>query len=138
MSMLKLPFFNELGKADTVLLAGAGGGFDIFCGPPLYFALEAAGKKVYLANLSFSFLPPPQMTKEARLSPALLRVTADTPYLTDYFPEMFLAQWFREQGKEINIFLFRADRGKAVAGKLRGIGEAIEHRYGCSDRWRRG
>jgi len=104
--MLTLPFFQEVEKAQNVLLAGAGGGFDIFSGLPLYFGLEAAGKQVHLANLSFSFLPPPQVTKEARLSPSLLKVTADTPVLTDYFPERFLAEWFRKQGKEVPIYCF--------------------------------
>ena len=104
--MLKLPFFDEIENSHNILLAGAGGGFDIFSGLPLYFGLEAAGKKVFLANLSFSFLPPPQVTKEGRLSPSLLKVTADTPLFTDYFPEKFLSKWFREQGKEIPDFCF--------------------------------
>ena len=104
--MLKLPFFDEIENSHNILLAGAGGGFDIFSGLPLYFGLEAAGKKVFLANLSFSFLPPPQVTKEGRLSPSLLKVTADTPLFTDYFPEKFLSKWFREQGKEIPVFCF--------------------------------
>jgi hypothetical protein len=63
-----------LEPAETILLAGAGGGFDIFCGLPLYFGLQAAGKKVYLANLSFSQLPKPNES----LSPSLVRVKADT------------------------------------------------------------
>jgi len=104
--MLELPFFKELDKANNVLIAGAGGGFDIFCGLPLYFALESAGKQVHLANLSFSFLPPPQVMKEPRMSPSLLKVTADAPYLTDYFPEKFLSQWFREQGQEVPVYCF--------------------------------
>ena len=47
-----LPLLNELEKANTVLIAGAGGGFDVFCGLPLYFWLKKAGKTVHLANLS--------------------------------------------------------------------------------------
>ena len=49
---MKLPFFNELEKAQTILIAGAGGGFDVFCGLPLYLWLKKAGKTVHLANLS--------------------------------------------------------------------------------------
>ena len=49
---MKLPFFNELNKAQNILIAGAGGGFDVFCGLPLYFWLKKAGKSVHLANLS--------------------------------------------------------------------------------------
>lgn len=124
LQMLELPFFKELDKAQNILIAGAGGGFDIFSGLPLYFALEATGKKVHLANLSFSFLPPPQVTKEARLSPSLLKVTADTPYLTDYFPEKFLSQWFREQGKEIPIYCFERTGVKPL---LAGYQALVEH-----------
>lgn len=104
--MLQLSFFQEIEKAQNILLAGAGGGFDIFSGLPLYFGLEAAGKQVHLANLSFSFLPPQQVTREPRLSPSVIRVTADTPVLTDYFPERFLAEWFRQQGQEVSIYCF--------------------------------
>jgi hypothetical protein len=104
--MLKLPFFEELEHAQNILISGAGGGFDIFSGLPLYFGLKAAGKQVHLANLSFSFLPPDEFVNEERLSPTLLKVTADTPLLTNYFPEMYLAQWFRDQGTETPIYCF--------------------------------
>jgi hypothetical protein len=86
MKMLPLPFFTELDNARNTLLAGAGGCFDLFSGPPLYFGLKKAGKTVHLANLSFSFLPPPEATREKRLSPSLLQVTADTPSFGEYFP----------------------------------------------------
>ena len=52
---MKLPFFNELEKAQSVLIAGAGGGFDVFCGLPLYFALKREGKTVHLPQ-SFRWL----------------------------------------------------------------------------------
>ncbi|NES24174.1 MAG: DUF1152 domain-containing protein [Symploca sp. SIO3E6] len=101
-NLLKLPFFSELEPAQTILLAGAGGGFDIFCGLPLYFGLKALGKTVYLANLSFSYLPD----EGARLSPSLLKVTADTLRRHNYFPEQYLATWFRQQGEETPIYCF--------------------------------
>jgi hypothetical protein len=122
--MLKLPFFTELEKSQNILLAGAGGGFDIFSGLPLYFGLQAEGKQVYLANLSFSFLPPPQVTKEERLSPSLLKVTADTPLFSDYFPEKFLSQWFREQGEEVPIYCFERTGVKPLLASYNAL---IEH-----------
>ena len=122
--MLKLPFYSELEKAQNILLAGAGGGFDIFSGLPLYFGLKAAGKQVHLANLSFSFLPPAQVTKEDRLSPSLLKVTADTPLFTDYFPEKFLSQWFREQGEEIPIHCFERTGVKPLLASYSAL---VEH-----------
>lgn len=102
MQLSNLPFFGELEQSKTVLLAGAGGGFDIFCGLPLYFSLKALGKTVYLANLSFSYLPD----DEARSSPYWLKVTADTARPRDYFPEQHLATWFRQQGQETPIYCF--------------------------------
>lgn len=102
MKLLDLPLFSELADSETILLAGAGGGFDIFSGLPLYFSLQAQGKTVYLANLSFSSLGD----REPRLSPSLLEVTADTPRPRDYFPEQHLARWFRQQGEEVSIYCF--------------------------------
>ena len=104
--MLTLPFFDELKDSQTILLAGAGGGFDIFSGLPLYFGLRAAGKTVHLANFSFSFLPPPQITGEKRLSPSVVKVTSNTPNYTDYFPELYLSKWFKEQGWDVPVYCF--------------------------------
>jgi hypothetical protein len=103
--MLQLPFFRVLAPAQRVLIAGAGGGFDLFCGLPLYFALKESGRSVFLANLSFSFLAD---CGGERITTALLRVDADSsgPGYINYFPEGYLAQWFREQGEEISIFCF--------------------------------
>lgn len=101
--MLTAPFLQELEPAQNVLIAGIGGGFDVFSGLPLYFGLQQAGKRVHLANLSFSRLPP---EPEARLAPALLRVSAVTPLVDRYFPERYLADWFRDQGEEVDIYCF--------------------------------
>lgn len=101
--MFTLPFSSALEPSQRILIAGAGGGFDLFCGLPLYFALQASGKQVFLANLSFTTLPP---APQARLAPALLPVTADTPCQVDYFPEQHLATWFRQMGSEIAIYCF--------------------------------
>jgi hypothetical protein len=103
-AMLQLPFLAELEKAQRVLVAGAGGGFDVFSGLPLYFGLRAAGKTVHLANLSFSPLPEGD---PYWLTPALLKVTADTPGDQRYFPEGFLCRWFRRaEGLEVPIYSF--------------------------------
>lgn len=115
--MLTLPFFNELKSAQKILLAGAGGGYDIMCGLPLYFGLRAEGKQVYLANLSFSFLPP----LGNRLSPTLLEVTADTGLFTNYFPELFLARWFREQQEEVPLYCFERTGVKPLLAGYRAL-----------------
>jgi hypothetical protein len=101
--MFTIPFFSTLEPSQRILIAGAGGGFDLFCGLPLYFALQDSGKQVFLANLSFTTLPP---EPHARLAPALLPVTANTPCQVDYFPEHHLADWFRHIGSESTIYCF--------------------------------
>jgi hypothetical protein len=101
--LLHLPFFAEIQDARNILVAGAGGGFDLFCGLPLYFGLRAAGRQVYLANLSFSAL---RSTTARQLGPALFEVTADTDRIRRYFPEYYLCQWFRAQGEEVSIYGF--------------------------------
>ena len=103
--MLTLPFFSALSPAKRILLAGAGGGFDIFCGLPLYFALKTSGKQVFLANLSFTNLVD---VSGRRLTPALLEVSADSegPRYINYFPEGYLCQWFRQQGEEVSLYCF--------------------------------
>ncbi|MCC6417599.1 MAG: DUF1152 domain-containing protein [Gemmataceae bacterium] len=102
-SFLRLPFFTELEPARNVLVAGAGGGYDIFSGLPLYFGLRAAGKAAHLANLSFTNLEP---AAGRRLAPALLEVTADSGGSKTYFPERYLAEWFRSQGEEVPVYCF--------------------------------
>lgn len=51
-----IQFFSEIEDSRNVLIAGAGGGFDIYCSIPLYFSLKAMGKNVRLANFSFTLL----------------------------------------------------------------------------------
>lgn len=103
MQCLTLPFFQKISACKSLLLAGAGGGFDIFSGLPLYFGLRGLGKQVHLANLSFS---PLFAATGHRLSPALIEVTADIKGGSRYFPEKYLAQWFVTQGEQVPIYCF--------------------------------
>jgi len=50
------PVFTRLTACKRVLIAGAGGGFDVYAGLPLALALVRLGKQVHLANLSFARL----------------------------------------------------------------------------------
>jgi hypothetical protein len=83
-----------------------GGGYDLFCGLPLYFALRNAGKQAILANLSFT---PLNFVTGRKVTPATIEVTADSrgPGYINYFPEGYLCQWFRKQHEEVSIYCFQ-------------------------------
>lgn len=117
MNCFRLPIFRELQESKNVLIAGAGGGFDVFSGLPLYFNLRAAGKTVHLANLSFSNLPPDSAGRH--LTPELVEVTADSQGSPTFFPEKFLSQWFRDRGKEVPIYCFHRVGPKPIAAAYR-------------------
>ncbi len=64
-SIARPQLFDRLDPCRRVLIAGAGGGFDVYAGLPLALALQAQGKAVHLANLSFTYLgcrPSPRRT----------------------------------------------------------------------------
>jgi hypothetical protein len=103
MNLARLPLFDELQASRNVLIAGAGGGFDVFSGLPIYFALRDQGKQVFLANLSFSNLTE---ATGIRLSPAALVVNADSHGAQKYFPEKYLCEWFRTRGEEVEVCCF--------------------------------
>ena len=95
--------FRELDGAKRVLLAGAGGGFDLYAAVPLYIALRRRGCEVFLGNLSFTNLVESDAT---RLTEACVEVTAETRGPDDYFPERSLARFLRGQEMETRIFAF--------------------------------
>ncbi|MGC4044575.1 MAG: DUF1152 domain-containing protein [Armatimonas sp.] len=90
---MKLPFFEVLASSRSVLLAGMGGGFDIFSGLPLYFWLKEQQKTVHLANLSFSNF---YGLEEKQLAPSLWKIDADCEPWGSYFPEIHLCDWLKE------------------------------------------
>lgn len=98
---MKLPFFKQLEDAQNILIAGAGGGFDVFCGLPLYFWLKRQGKTVHLANLSFTNL---EHCDGERPVPPLVKVLPSSSGPSNYFPEVYLAQWLTKQFGETPVF----------------------------------
>jgi hypothetical protein len=103
---LNLPIFDRVANCKNILIAGMGGGFDIFCGLPIYFELKQRGLNVHLANYSFSYL---DFFKEGiQLTESLYGVGAGRKLVTPYFPERYLAQWFHEKrGEEVTIWTFQ-------------------------------
>jgi hypothetical protein len=120
--MLTLPLQHELQQAKTVLLAGCGGGFDVFSGLPLYFALEAAGKAVHLANLTFSNIPP---DAGRRLGSEVVEVAHDANGMSSYFPEKHLSKWFHLRGRQVNVWAIERFGPAAVARAYRALTEEL-------------
>ena len=102
-ALANIPFFDAVQDSRRILIAGAGGGCDIYCGLPIYLALQGGDREVHLANLSFSNL---HSAIGESPTPALVTVDADTDGSTQYFPERRLCEWFRDQGKEIEVNCF--------------------------------
>ncbi|OPC83699.1 hypothetical protein B4N89_24620 [Embleya scabrispora] len=98
------PLFARLRDARSVLIAGAGGGFDVFAGLPLGIALTDAGKRAHFANLSFVTVD--HLPSSVRVAPGLAAVRSDTPGNDDYFPERALAMWLSRNGFPDTVYAF--------------------------------
>jgi hypothetical protein len=85
------------------LIAGAGGGFDVYAGLPLALALRRAGKQVFLANLTFTYLGE---TDAIYVAPHVAAVTTATTGADRYFPERRLAEWLAEHDQPTTIYTF--------------------------------
>ena len=120
---MKLPVFNELEKAETVLLAGAGGGFDIYSGIPLYCWLKSQGKKVHLASLTFTDLTA---CKGERPVPSLLKVMPDTWGPLLYFPELYLAQWMATRYEPAPVYAIERAGARPVAAAYQWLVEELK------------
>lgn len=101
----QIPLFQELNDAQNILIAGAGGGFDIFAGIPLYFSLKAQGKNVFLANYAFTQL---HETSAEQVFPNCYKVKSTSRDYAhfNYFPEKYLAEWFLTQEIIQDIYAF--------------------------------
>ncbi len=98
------PLFTRLADAEHILVAGAGGGFDIYSGLPLALSLLHQGREVHLANLSFSALAGLPLAVWA--APDLAVITPDSAPHLAYFPERTLAQWLHRHGYPSTVHAF--------------------------------
>jgi hypothetical protein len=103
MALWEPPLFTRLEGSQRVLVAGAGGGFDIYAGLPLALALHARGKQVFLANLTFTYLGG---TDATALAPHLYEVLATTTGEARYFPERSLARWLASRDLPETVYAF--------------------------------
>ncbi|MFI6170545.1 DUF1152 domain-containing protein [Nocardia sp. NPDC051052] len=120
--LVEPPLFTRLRGASRVLIAGAGGGFDVYGGLPLAVALEGLGKKVSLANLSFSDLRRTPL--DDWLAPGVAAVHPETDGNDDYFPERTLAHWLASTDREPIVFAFPKSGVRPLRAAYRAL---IEH-----------
>jgi hypothetical protein len=106
---LNLPILHLLENSRNILIAGAGGGFDVFAGLPLYFTLRDAGKTVHLANYSFTDLNLTSRVSEVEplVDGLVLATHGKVRVPLNYLPEPYLAQWFHEvRGEAVPVWMF--------------------------------
>lgn len=111
-SITRPRIFNLLSSSQTVLVAGCGGGYDVLSGLPLFFALRKQGKKVLLANLSFTDLMSKVKETYCEMCVKVTHSTKVKQSASTYFPELYLTQWFWEKyGEDIPIYTFWREIG---------------------------
>ncbi|UGT43541.1 DUF1152 domain-containing protein [Nocardia yamanashiensis] len=118
------PLFTRLRDATRVLIAGAGGGFDVYGGLPLAVALQAQGKTVHLANLSFSNLR--RLALHDWFAPGVAAIGPESAGNDDYFPERSLARWLASTGRDPLVYAFP----KSGVRPLRAAYAALVERLG--------
>jgi hypothetical protein len=118
-----IPILSQLSDCKNLLIAGIGGGFDIFCGLPIYYELKKRGQNVHLANFSFSDLENVQ--HGTRLTSTLIGVRFDPHAIYPYFPEFYLAEWFKiSQAQDVIIWSFQKTGADPLTENYRAL---VEH-----------
>jgi hypothetical protein len=114
------PFFHSLAQCKRILLAGAGGGWDVLCAIPLMSNLLSQGKEVVLANFSFTWL---DQTTAKCVFLHLYEIMPDNEVTGErtYFPEKWLAQWLRIQQLSVPLFAFERTGPASLAAAYRWI-----------------
>lgn len=120
---LNLPIYEQIADCKSILVAGMGGGFDVFCGLPIYLELQKRGHTVHLANFSFSILGG--LTNTVQLTDTVYGITADVQgFWQPYFPELHLAKWFKQTGQDVTVWAFEKT---GVRPLLAGYQALVDH-----------
>lgn len=105
MSMLQQPIESRFAEPCRVLVAGAGGGFDVIAGLGIALGLARTGHTVHLANLSF--MPLEAVIGGRWVDDVTLRVDADCTIGESYAPEIWLSEWYRRAGQDVPVYCFK-------------------------------
>ncbi|WP_309230655.1 DUF1152 domain-containing protein [Nocardia sp. SYP-A9097] len=123
-SLAEPPLFHRLRNSANILIAGAGGGFDVYGGLPLAIALEGLGKRVHLANFSFSDLR--RTAIEDWEAPGVVAVHPDSIGNDDYFPERTLARWLASTGRNPVVYAFPSSGVQPLRDAYRALIEKLD------------
>ncbi len=121
--MLRPALFSRLESARSVLIAGAGGGFDVFAGLPLALSLLSEGKQVSFANLSFTYLGG---TSAPWLAPHVAAVGPDCEGCDEYFPERVLARWLRSRELPSTVYAFEKVGVQPLRAAYRAVCDKVQ------------
>ncbi len=105
---LNLPILDQLTESKNILIAGTGGGFDVYCGLPLYFTLRDLGKTVHLANYTTVDFEVAHMVSDPVVlsKDRVIGICGQLKYDLFYFPEGHLAEWFsKERHETVTIWM---------------------------------
>lgn len=118
-SLAEPPLFTRLRKTDRILIAGAGGGFDVFAGLPLAMSLWGMGKTVHLANLSFTDLD--RLELDDWQLPGVAAIHPESVGSNVYFPERELARWLRSRDYPATVHAFPRSGARPLRAAYRGL-----------------
>ncbi len=105
--MFKLPFVKEIEHSEKILLSGAGGGFDVFGGIPLYFNIKNKKKEIGFASYSFTDLDDID-AEFINENCAVIRYSTLASREFEYFPEKILAEWlYKEERIDVPVYAFK-------------------------------
>ena len=101
-----------------------GGGFDIFCGLPIYFELKKHGVNAHLANFSFADIE--NVDFGTRLTKTLVGIPPKPERVFPYFPEFHLVNWFQEKREEqVTIWCFHKTGAAPLTENYRILAEHL-------------
>ena len=121
-SLRDLPLFAALADSQRILIAGAGGGFDIYGGLPLAFALRERGAEVFLGSMCFVTVG---FSMDSWIAPDLAAVQPDSRGFAEYFPERTLSRWLERNGEPSTVYAFQ----RTGVQPLRAAYEALIERH---------
>jgi len=104
-SLNTIPIFEKLKDSNRILIAGAGGGFDIYAGIPFILNLLEQGKEVVISNFAFTALSQTTASEEF---PFCYSIRSNDRDLSQrgYFPEKYLKQWMESRDINVPVYAF--------------------------------